>query len=91
MPYITGLKRKAPLGVVRSPSCLSCEMPRWPTHALQGPLTGEPALARLRPGAKDPGRRAASLRDDRDELVAAEPVSASWLASVGGQAAAMDA
>src|SRR6476660_1643756 len=36
---MTRPKPKAPAGVVRSPSCLSDETPRWPSQAVQGPAT----------------------------------------------------
>ena len=65
-------------------------MPRWPTQAVQGPLTGvqhSPVFAQARRAPVVAVRRCVTTVTSW----VAEPVSASWLASVGGQAAAMDA
>jgi hypothetical protein len=77
---------KAPAGVVRSPSCLFAETPRWPSQAVQGP----PVASQQRPALRQ--RRTVPWVEERLAVTtvtswAAEPVEASRLASAAGQVA----
>jgi hypothetical protein len=77
---------KAPAGVVRSPSCLFAETPRWPSQAVQGP----PAASQQRPALRQ--RRIVPWVEERLAATtvtswAVEPVEPSRLASVAGQVA----
>src|SRR3954451_6848524 len=83
MPYMVGRRRKAPAGVVRSPSCFCLDVPRSPSHAVHGPATGcQQALGFLQsrndPSAHEPPA-AATVISWR-----AAPVEASWFARLGG-------
>src|SRR6266480_371429 len=86
IPYIVGRKPKAPAGVVRSPSRFWSETPRCPSHAAQGP-----AAARQQPPFLRQSRSVPFVDVLRGATTVtscvAEPVEASWLASVVGQTA----
>src|SRR5437899_8268750 len=83
---MTGRKPNAPVGVVRSPSRLWSETPRCPSQAVQGPVTARQQPPALRQSCSEPWVEACPGATTVTSCVA-EPVEASWLASVPGHAA----
>src|SRR5919198_6225507 len=81
---MAGRKPNAPAGVVRSPSRLWSDTPRWPSQAVHDPETArqQPPLLRQRRSEPwvDELRAATTVTS-----CVAERVEASWFASVAGQ------
>src|SRR5207342_2070113 len=84
IPNIMRPKPNAPAGVVRSPSCLRVDTPRWPSHAHHGPATARQQAPDLLHSLSAP---CVEPRPAATTVIScvAERVEASWLASVAGQ------
>src|SRR5439155_1690535 len=86
-PYMSGRKPNAPDGVVRSPSRLFAEMPRWPSQAVHGPATARQQPPIFCQSSSVPwveARYGATTVTSCN----ADPVDANWFARLPGQAAA---
>src|SRR5213082_754347 len=83
---MTGRKPNAPDGVVRSPSRLFAETPRWPSQAVHGPAKARQQLPVFCQSSSVPWVEA-RYGATTVTSCSADSVDASWLARLPGQAA----
>src|SRR5438093_11117631 len=85
---MTGRRPNAPDGVVRSPSRLFAETPRWPSQAVHGPATARQQPPLFCQSSSVPWVEA-RYGATTVTSCSAEPVDASWFARLPGQAAVL--
>src|SRR5438067_10679476 len=85
---MTGWKPNAPDGVVRSPSRLFAETPRWPSQAVHGPAAARQQPPLFCQSSSVPWVEA-RYGATTVTSCSAGPVDASWFARLPGQAAAV--